>query len=220
MVTVDQYLARITSEHANQPLFRQMVAEACQPYVDLQNLYAEMFLKYDLDLSVGSQLDAVGLWIGISRELAIPLTGVFFSFDTVGLGWDQGNWLGPDETGDVMYLLDDDDYRLVLRARIAVNYWTGKAGSTAAVLEFAFAPLGYTLLIQDNQNMTITIYVIGPPLTAVQTALLLGGQLSLKSAGVGITGYYFITGPPIFGFDLETPVVAGWDSGKWAPPAV
>ena len=66
-----------------------VVATLCQPFVDEQSVLNSLPGKYDLDSAVGVQLDAVGEWVGISRELAVPLSNVYFSLDIAGLGLDQ-----------------------------------------------------------------------------------------------------------------------------------
>jgi hypothetical protein len=219
MVTVEQYLSLLTSEHQGKPLLAARLTAILQPLGDLQNLYASLVTLFDIDTAVGSQLDIVGQWVGVSRTLAVPLTGVFFSWDTDGLGWDQGNWQGPYQTGDTLYELGDDDYRLLLKTTIAKNHWTGKTLSTYDVLQMAFAGTGITILIQDNQDMSIDILVAGP-LTAVQQALLLGGYYTLKGSGVLINGYFFIPEVPLFGFDVENGVVSGWDVGTWLSDSI
>lgn len=216
MRTLSDYLALVTHEH-QKPNFLAWLTALLQPFVDLQTVAMALPTDFSLTSAVGAQLDVVGLWVGISRNLATPITGVFFSWDTDNLGWDQGQWQGQYQTGDQLTVLDDDDYRLLLQARIASNHWDGTVPGAYAVWNIAFASTGNTLLMQDNQNMSLDIIVLGPGLTAVQTALLLSGELGLKPAGVRIAGYYFTPGP-IFGWDAETSIVQGWDQGLWLIP--
>ncbi|MGC7970039.1 DUF2612 domain-containing protein, partial [Salmonella enterica] len=68
---------------------------------------------FDLDQAIGVQLDAVGEWVGISRNITVPLAGVYFSFDIAGLGFDQGVWKGPFDPDTGLTTLDDDTYRLL-----------------------------------------------------------------------------------------------------------
>src|ERR1700761_2587677 len=114
---VSKYLDLVTSEHADKPNFNAMIAVLTQPFVDMQNLMASMPGLFDLDTAIGAQLDRVGLWVGISRVLKIPLQGVYFSFDTEGLGWDQGTWKGPFDPADQLVSLGDEPYRRLLRAK-------------------------------------------------------------------------------------------------------
>jgi hypothetical protein len=144
------------------------------------------------------------------------MTGVYFSFDTDGLGFDQGIWFGPGSDPDVVYELDDDSYRILLRAKIAANQWDGTVPGAYKVWDIAFGPLGYTFLLQDNQDMSIDIIVVGPPMSVVMMALLTSGSLTLKAAGVRINGFHVVTVTgPIFAFDINTSLFAGFDQGSW-----
>jgi hypothetical protein len=219
LITVAKYQALVPP--ANQkPLFLATLAAYTQGQVDNQNLLAALPNDFDLDLAVGVQLDAVGVRVGATRVLEVPLTGVFFAWDTVGLGWGEGTWLGPYVDGDTLYDLPDSDFRTLLYAVIAKNHWDGTIPGAYAVLAIAFAGMGYTFLIQDNQDMSLTYIVIGPPLSVVMRALLIAGQLTLKPAGVRITGYFKPSVPdePIFGWGPDSATIGGWGTGCWLEP--
>ena len=180
-----RYTDLITSEHAKAPKFIAKIGISTDPFIQVQASLAGMPNGFDLDRAVGAQLDAVGLWVGVSRRVAVPITWVYFSWDKPGLGWNEGVWKGRFDPADGLIVLDDGSYRLLLRAKIAANHWDGTLPGAVA----AFAPLfpSNTVVIDDNQNMTMTISVSGPPLTPIQEALLTGGYLTLKPVGVGVT---------------------------------
>jgi len=173
---------------------------------------------YDIDIAVDQQLDRVGEWVGISRQLAIPLTNVYFSFDEAGLGFDQGAWLGPFDPTTGLTSLPDDVYRILLYAKIAANTWDGTIPAAYTAWNTIFEPLGYQILIQNNQDMTMDIALIGPAPDAVTLALFSGGYLSLVPAGVGVNNYYLqsVQGSPLFGFDAQNNSIAGFDTGAFA----
>ncbi|MFM0044135.1 DUF2612 domain-containing protein [Paraburkholderia sediminicola] len=218
MIDITTYTNLITSEHNQRPRFMAMVSLLAQWAVDRQNMLASIPGLYDIDDAVGSQLDAIGLWVGASRNLDLPLTDVYFSFDTAGLGFDQGTWLGPFDPTSGLVALPDAQYRILLYATIAANSWDGTVPGAYTAWNTIFAPLGYSILIQDNQDMTMTVALLGPTPDAITYALFTGGYLSLRPAGVGITGYYLPTlpGVPLFGFDAENPSISGFDVGCWA----
>jgi hypothetical protein len=185
--------------------------------VDRRNLLASIPALYDIDNAVGQQLDRVGEWVGISRNLPIHLTGVYFSFDTSGVGFDQGTWFGPFDPSTGLTALPDDQYRILLYAKIAANNWDGTVPGAYAAWNTIFEPLGYSILISDNQDMTMDIVLVGPQPDAVTLALFTGGYLNLRPAGVGINNYYLPSVPdaPVFGFDVETSGISGFDVGGW-----
>ncbi|SPA44827.1 DUF2612 domain-containing protein [Cupriavidus taiwanensis] len=219
MADLTDYTGLVTSEHNQRPKFMRVVAALAQPMVDLMNLLGGMPDKFDLDVAGGAQLDDVGRWVGIARRVATPLTGVYFSLDTAGVGFDQGNWKGPFDPDTGLTLLDDDTYRLVLRAKIGANHWDGTLESTAAILNSIFNGDTY-VFIQDNQDMSMTIGVAGKVPSAVFLALLEGGYIPLKPEGVRVN-FVIVTsvdGEPIFGFDMDNNLVAGLDVGAWGTP--
>lgn len=219
MADVTDYTGKITSEHADKPKFSAMVAAVAQCFVDAQNGLAAMPAAFDLDGAVGKQLDSVGLWVGVSRIVATPLTGVYFSFDTAGLGFDQGVWKGPFDPDTGVTSLDDDTYRLLIRARIGANHWDGTLAGTKAILEQIFNGDTHVYL-QDNQDMSITVGISGKVPSALFLALLSGGYIPIKPQAVRVS-YYLVTsadGAPLFGFDMGNDYVAGFDAGAWAAP--
>ncbi len=219
MADVSKYTGLITSQHANKPNFMAMVAGVAQPFVDIQNVLASIPSSYDLDNAVGAQLDVVGEWVGISRKISTPLA-VYFSFDTAGLGLDQGSWQGPYDPNTGLVSLDDDTYRLLIRAKIGANNWDGTLGSSAAILNSIFSG-GTYVFIQDNGDMTITFGVSGQTPSAVFMALLAGGYIPLKPETVHVTAYLVssVSGTPLFGFDVENQYISGFDVGSWGVPA-
>lgn len=217
-VQLSQYTSLITSEHNEKPRFMAMISLLGQWAVDRQNMLASIPGLFDIDDAVGQQLDWVGQWVGISRNLSIPLTGIYFSFDTAGLGFDQGTWLGPFDPTTGLVSLPDNAYRTLLYAVIAANNWDGTVPGAYTSWNTIFEPLGYSILIEDGQDMTMTVALIGPTPDAVTLALFTGGYLNLRPAAVGITFYYTQSVPnvPIFGFDAENPSISGFDVGAWA----
>lgn len=137
MTDASKYTGLITSQHANKPKFMAMVDGVAQPFVDLQAVLANIPASYDLDNAIGDQLDVVGEWVGIGRNISTPLS-VYFSLDTSGLGFDQGSWQGPYDPSTGLISLDDDTYRLLIRAKIGANSWDGTLGTSAAILNSIF----------------------------------------------------------------------------------
>ena len=216
MAELNDYTALITSEHSDKPKFMAVVEMLSAPLVDLMNVLGGAPILFDLDVAIGDQLDVLGQWIGLSRYVSTPLTGVYFSFDVAGLGFDQGVWKGPFDPDTGLVSLDDDTYRLTLRAKIAANHWDGTPGAAADIID-SLAPAGARVFLEDPCDMSIRIGIAGKQPPALYIALLKNGFLSLKPEGVHVN--YAVTsvdGAPIFGFDLDNEYVAGFDTGAWA----
>ena len=178
-----KYTDLITSEHAKRPKFVAKIELSTQAQLDQQSVLASLLTKFDLDSAVGQQLDIIGEWIGATRNVAVPIPGVFFSWDTPGVGWDQGVWKGPFDPTDGVTVLDDGSYRLLLRAKIGSNYWDGTLPVAKQIYDLLF-PAG-NIEVSDNQDMTVTVTATGF-LSAIEEALLVRGYLGLKPAGVKV----------------------------------
>jgi len=211
------FLDLITSEHNQRPNFMAMVEATVQPNADTIAVLDEIIAAFDLDLAVGAQLDVIGLWVGASRTLRIPLTNVYFTWDLAGLGWDEGIWKGPFDPDNQLVDLPDDYYRLVLRATIQNNRWDGTIHQAYADWDELFGAAGYGILIQDYGNMHMLYALTGPIPDALTLALFRGGALNTKPAGVYIDGYLTPSVPdtPYFGFDVSNDSIKGWDEGAW-----
>ncbi len=214
--TVQTYLSRITSEHQDKAKFMATVALSVAIFVRLQEIFDRLeTTAFDLDTPpVGEQLDFVGEWAGLSREVAEPVSGVYFSWDDVaGDGWDSGVWQPPNQPAQLVSL-PDDVYLIVMRAKIAANNWDGTTAGAYAVWAILFPVL--SLLIQDFQDMSITIALTGAPVDALTQALLTQGYLPLRPEGVRVREYIVsVDSAPLFSWDVSTPNMDGWDIGSW-----
>jgi hypothetical protein len=216
MPTLDDYLSIITSLYRDQPKFIALCSARLEPYADLQTVLEALRLAFDLDEAVGVQLDAVGVRVGRSRFLETPLEGVYFSWGEDGVGWNEGTWLGPYDPETGLTGLPDDAYRTLLRAKIAANSWDGTVPSAYEIWEALFAAVGMFVVIQDNQDMTMTIGVTGTYPDAVTKALLAGGYIPLKPAGVAIDRYAIAPqGGPLFVWGADSEQLSGWGAGSW-----
>lgn len=215
MPEITYYTGKITSQHADKPKFMAMVEAVAQCFLDTTKVTSSIPAAFDLDTAVEAQLDNVGEWVGISRNVDTPLTNVYFALDTPSLGFDQGAWRGPFDPATGITRLDNETYRTLIRAKIGANHWDGTLGESKAILDLVFS--GDTFVfIQDNQDMTITIGVVGAQPSALELALLTGGHIPIKPQSVGIS-YYIVPSVdgPIFGFDVNNQYIAGFDTGAW-----
>lgn len=208
----------VTSEHQDKPNFMSMVGLLCQPLSDLIILNQSFASKFYVDQAEGEQLDYIGKWVGVSRELTEVLTGVFFSFDTERLGFDEGVWFGRTSTITGLTVLPDDQYRLLIKARILNNRWDADIPDAYEIGSIIFEPLGYSIFIEDHNDLTMNFGLIGEiPPDVLTWKLLTGGYLNLKPIGVRILYYYAsLTPGPLFAFDLDNTYFSGFDSGTWA----
>lgn len=182
---VQPYLDLITSEHNKLPKFMAMVEGLLRPFADALAVAQSLRTIYDVDSCGGMQLDAVGVWVGRSRQLTIPITDVYFAFNT-GPGFNKGIFKLPNSPLGNVILLPDDQYRTLLKATIAANHWDGTVTGAYEAYRIIFGPLGYAMIILDRQDMSMDEVLAGPVPDALTLQLFLQGYLSLKPAGVRV----------------------------------
>ena len=213
---ISDYTALITSEYQNQPKFVAMVQFMVAVPVQVQKLMNQMIDSiFDLDLPpVGNQLDIIGQWVGASRRVNIPITGIYFSWDDqVDTGWDYGTWQPPNLPTSIVSL-PDDAYLTLIRATIAANNWDGTTNGAYEIWDLLFPQ--FTILIQDNCNMTFNLAIVGGIVDSLTVALITEGYIQLRPQGVRINEYFIATDTnPAFCWDIETTNCQGWDQGSW-----
>lgn len=224
---MSKYTDLITNYHATKPKFFDHIDLSTSPLIDITTATRGLVSAFDIDTAVGVQLDTLGLWIGRSRIVSQPISGVYFSLDTDGLGYDQGIWQGPydPDSGSGYTSLSDDTYRIILKAKIAINNWDGRNDSLPPILDAATAGSGLKMQIVDNQDMTISVWVF--PETDISDvsleliAAIKQGYLTVKAAGVwaGDVETPSVETPSegnrFFGFDMDNEYIAGFDDGAW-----
>jgi hypothetical protein len=182
-----EYIKLITSEYQKSENYKQYVEaflNLISPSVDCLNNFDVLF---NLNNAVGDQLDKLGELVGIGRQL-------------------------PIDDPDIPATLDDETYRLVIRARILSNRWDGTIQGLRNILDALFAEVSYEIV--DNQDMSYLITLISPTIDDTLVALILNGFILPKPSGVRVN--YEVLDNPLFGWDSETGFIKGWDEGKWA----
>ncbi|EPE1528932.1 DUF2612 domain-containing protein [Citrobacter freundii] len=222
---MSKYTELITNYHATKPKFFDHIDLSTRPLIDISTATRGLVSAFDIDTAVGMQLDILGLWIGRSRIVSQPISGVYFSLDIDGLGFDQGVWQGPYDPDSGYTTLSDETYRIILKAKIAINNWDGRNDSLPPILDAALEGSGLKMQIVDNQDMTISIWVF--PETDISNvsleliAAIRQGYLTVKAAGVwgGSIEIPAVETPSegnrFFGFDMDNEYIAGFDDGSW-----
>ncbi|SFT43694.1 Protein of unknown function [Kosakonia arachidis] len=218
---MSKYTDLITNYHAG----IQHVDLSTRPLTDISTSLNSLITAFDIDTAVGVQLDILGEWIGRSRIVSVPISGIYFSWDTDGLGYDPGVWQGPYDPDSGYTRLSDETYRVILKAKIAINNWDGTNDTLPPILDSALAGSGLRMQIVDNQDMTIGIWVfpeVDISLVSLELiAAIKQGYLTVKAAGVwgGSIEIPAVETPSegnrFFGFDMDNEYITGFDAGSW-----
>lgn len=216
MKTIDDYLNKVTNEHRNKPKFEKMMTAVITPLVEIINFNLSLNKNFDVDTSVGVQLDQDGLWAGFPRQIKTPLY-VYFSLDTEGLGFDDGNWKGRFDPDQGLSVMDDETYRFFMKVKIAANHWDGSIPQYTELIDLALSHIGVESFAVDNQDMSMDVFFFGHRIPALVRGLLKNGYFALKSEAVRIAGYHEPSVPdtPFFGFDISSKYIDGFNVGSF-----
>lgn len=214
---VSDYIGLLPSAGSVQPKFVALLSALLDGLVDVQICVLKMPTDFDIDFALGVQLDAVGERVGLSRKLAAPIAGVYFSLDTESVGLDEGVILGPNDPTEALASLDDETYRLVLKIKARANNWDGSLEQAQQMLG-AVAGAGTNIFMQDRFNMSADVGVSGKVPSKLFVSLLKQLSSFLRPGAVKIeTAYVTSTNEtPLFGLDVGNNFINGLDSGAWA----
>lgn len=215
---VQYYLDLITSEHNQKPKYMAMLEAILKPMANGVVVAKSLNVLYNLDTAVGVQLDIIGQWIGRTRYLKAPITGVFFTYNT-GPGYNFGIYKGPFDPGTELVALPDEQYRTYLKAVAAANQWDGTIPGAYAAYAILFEGTPYEVLIFDFQDMSMAFALLGAVPDALTQALFTGGYLSLKPDGVSVRYYVVpVVDGPVFAYNapLGDANRAGYNAGHYA----
>ena len=215
-MTIQDYLDLITSAWNQKPKFTAMVSFGVSVQVQVQKLLNSMIPLFDLSTPpVGNQLDIIGEWVGITRDVSIPIAGVYFTWDgPANQGWDYGSWQ-PYNKPVTITQLPDDAFLTLIVAKISANQWDGTTNGAYKIWSSIFPK--YTILIQDYNNMSYALCLIGNIVDSLTLALLTGGYIPLKPEGVLVRQYFTsVDSNPAFCWDAPlTEFVGGWNEASW-----
>ena len=131
---IDSYKDLITSQHRGKPNYMAVISAVLKHSEDIFSLGIYLDDYFDLDFATGAQEDVLGVIVGADRTLPFQP--------------DRG--LSP--------VLDNAAYRNLLKAKIAKNMWKGGVEDLKGIWRTLY---GDGIVIQDNQDMTIDVVVIG-----------------------------------------------------------
>jgi hypothetical protein len=208
-------MALPTWEH-RRPKFLAVLEHVITPLVEMENQAFVLATRgYNVNTAVGVELDRIGEWVGIGREVYPPLDGVYFTWDDRKTnGWDMGLWRGENDPPTGLSRLPDEAYRLMIKAKIAANLWDGTIDSAYRVWDAAFNG-EVKIVVTDNQDMSMDMILVTEEDDTILRAILRDEKLPLRPTGVRAK-YELLVGGPILMWDIgETPATGVWGSGKF-----
>jgi hypothetical protein len=172
----DDYLNLITSEHIQRPKFMALVETMLKPLEGISILFSTWDDAFNIENSVGKQLDAIGAVVGMSRQL--PYISQYGSS-----------------------ILSDDDYRFLIKAKSIINRWDGSRESMMRMWSETFPRT--LLLIDDHQDMSADLLISGMRTTDYIEEMIENDLLLPR--GEGVRYNYSIIEDKSFSYDYDDP---------------
>lgn len=200
----EEYLALITSEYADKPLYVAYV----KAFLDMLTPTVEMLEQFNIIFNVFKELPS-------ATDPSNPEPGTKEStiddqLDKIGVLLNASRIL-PAVIEDVPPVLSNETFQKILRSKILASKWDGTISGLENILSSIYPDLQYEFI--DNQDMSYDINIVDPQASDVDVALLLNGYILPKPSGVRVN--YAIVVDSVFGWDLNTLSINGWDLSKW-----
>ena len=149
----------VPSWNASQPKYMAFLRLLLGMPEQRRVLLEDIFDALSIEEATGKQLDTIGALVQADRVL--PFAPVS----------------APRRLGD-------DDYRLLIRARIALNYWDGTNEGAAKIFSDVFPDFG--IILEDGQDASINVVLRGT-FSDLQIEMINAGLLIPHPAGILMT---------------------------------
>lgn len=190
--------SRVTEQFKNKPIFDKYLQLLLSGKVELQNVIKDTMQLRSIDTATGAQLDTIGEIVGRPRGLVTSDIFYYFGFEsapqadsfssttdpTVG-----GQWYSLNAPLSVSRAPSDDEYRLIIKAKIIKNRTLARPEDVIAAYKFLFGASQVTI---EELNPAEVRIGIGKILNNVERGLLfdLGGAGTLLPKPAGVSYVY------------------------------
>lgn len=134
MRDIEHYTSRIPPQH-RKPKYSKWLTTGLKLITDAEEVIESIPEAFDLDNAKGKQQNIIGEIVGLDRLLNFQ-----------------------PQNGRSAYL-DDAMYDVLIKAKIGRNHWDGTISGMYKLWENLFPD--YKIRIKDNQDMTMTVYILG-----------------------------------------------------------
>lgn len=201
---VDEARGRITEQFKDKPVLDKYIRLMIGEWDEMQGVVKDLQQLRSIDTAVGAQLDIIGDIVGRPRGLVTAELFTYFGFQGAALAGSYASLTDP-TVGAPWYSLNaptgvsrepsDEEYRIILKAKIIKNRTMARPEDVIAAYQFLFSAGQVTI---DEYAPAKVRIGIGKILSNVERGLLfdLGGAGTLlpKTVGVNYTYSEFQTG--------------------------
>lgn len=182
------YLSLITSEHRGQPKFTAWLNSVLGIVRGAKSLVDNLYTYYDIDRATGVQLDSIGQTLGMPRKLPFQ------------------------PSNNVSAIMDDANYRIVLKAMIARAHFDGTVPGLYNLFQTVLSGTGLNFVVIDNQDMSLSVIAYGVTNSLIKDVLE-QGYIVPHPEGVRIS--VSVVSSKIFSWGVSNDIFSGWGTGFW-----
>ncbi len=158
---IQTYLNLLIIQYFDQPKAKAELTKMLEGYENIYVFFRDFLPSFDLDRANGHRLDIIGRIVGLPRLIDTIIPKEYFGFrdQNKSKGFNEGFMYRKSDGAFSSLLLDDAQYRRLLKAKIIKN--TSKATITgiASLQESIHVLFGENAYVVDNKDMTITVYI-------------------------------------------------------------
>ena len=170
---LSQARSRYTQQFKNKPIFDAHIKIFITEITELQDMLQDLIGLRGLDTATGVQLDLIGSIVGQPRVLVDFTLFPFFGFyeDSTALGFSS---LSAPTTGGVLkslsegngedFVVDDNTYRFILKARIVANISNTTPQGVIDAVNYIVGRTDSAIEEMGNAHLKITHYATLTPL--------------------------------------------------------
>jgi hypothetical protein len=195
---LDVARSRVTEQFKQKPVYDKYLQLLLSGKIELQNTIQDTMQLRSIDSAVGAQLDVIGEIVGRPRGLVTSDLFYYFGFEgaaqaeTFGSTTDPtvgGQWYSLNAPVGISREPSDDEYRLILKAKIIKNRTLARPEDIIEAYKFLFG--AGTVTIEELAPAEVRIG-IGKILNNVERGLLfdLGGAGTLLPKPIGVSYVY------------------------------
>lgn len=187
----DQAQSRVYAQYRDKPKTMAWIAINGDLANELEAAYQDITESYDIDSANTNELDILGRIVRINRSFESDIVIDAFLFGAAQFGAAQ---FRPG-TGVSIQNLNNDAYRILIRAKISKNTNNATLDGIINALDFIVDTTGIT--IDDPEDMSFS--VIFDTLTALESLIITTFDIIPKPQGVRFTGYTNLSAVSQFG---------------------
>lgn len=184
-------------------------------YAETDNTFENVVQLADIlniDDAKGYALDLVGKHVGVSRVLPTAIAKKYFGWleDDTALSFNVGEFYRNGDALHASVVLNDNDYRFFIKARITKNYQTGEISNIVNSIKFVIGEHGNII---DAQDMTMNVLVNSNQLNSLTLYAISKMDILVRPIGVMYRYLVLVNNEP-FGF-VHDKHSYGFNSGKF-----